>query len=258
MTLDMNKKANHPVKALKRTVAIVEVLQDLHSAQLRELADELDMNKSTIHNHLSTLREYEYVIKNGDEYQLSLQFLHIGGILRNEEELYSTSKAKVDALAANTGELVTLATQERGLGVVLYRSKGEKAVEINTHVGDQITLHNSALGKAILANLPRDRVEEIINERGLPAEMRNTITDKATLYDELERIKNEGYAFDDEEQWRGLRCVGAPILTDSGVVEGAISLSAPKNRIDSDTARQEFVDEVKNTANIIELSITYS
>jgi DNA-binding IclR family transcriptional regulator len=254
----MNEKANHPVKTLGKTVAIVESLKDRRAAELGELADALDMNKSTVHNHLSTLREHEYVVKNGDEYQLSLQFLHIGGVLRHEQELYEVAKPKLDDLAAETGELVTLATPERGLAVVLYRTKGTQAVDINTHVGSQVTLHNSGLGKAILAHLPAARVDEILAERGLPAATPNTITDEERLEDELQQIEAQGYAFDDEEQWRGLRCISAPVLTDDGTVKGSISISAPKSRMESEAARQEYVEAVKNTANIIELSITYS
>jgi DNA-binding IclR family transcriptional regulator len=254
----MNEKANHPVKTLGKTVAVIEALKDRRAAELHELAADLEMNKSTVHNHLSTLREHEYVVKEGEEYRLSLQFLHIGGVLRHELDLYEVAKPKLDDLAAETGELVTLATPERGLGVVLYRAKGDQAVEIDTHVGGQVTLHNSALGKAILAHLPASRVEEILTERGLPAATPNTITDEATLYEELEQIEADGYAFDDEEQWRGLRCISAPVLTDDGVVKGAISVSAPKNRMATREDRQEYVEAVKNTANIVELSITYS
>lgn len=254
----VNRKANHPVKTLEKTVDIIEVLKRLQAAPLSEIADELSMNKSTIHNHLSTLREHEYVIKDGEEYRLSLRFLHVGGILRNEVELYEAAKPKVEQLAEETGELVTLATQERGLGVVLYRAKGEEAVEIDTHVGSQLRLHNSALGKAILAHLPREQVEETIETRGLPAVTAKTITDEAALYDELERVREQGYAFDNEERWRGLRCLAAPILTDDGVVKGSISLSAPKSRLETPNARQEYIDEVRNTTNIIELSIAYS
>jgi DNA-binding IclR family transcriptional regulator len=254
----MTEEANHPIKAVEKTVRIVEALKRLRSARLRELAGELEMNKSTVHNHLSTLREHEYVVKEGEEYRLSLTFLHVGGVLRNEVDLYEAAKPKLDRLAAETGELVTLATEERGLGVVLYRARGEEAVEIDTHVGSQLTLHNSALGKAILAHLPESRLEEIVAERGLTATTENTITDEGTLFEELDRIRTQGYAFDDEENWRGLRCVGAPILTDTGVVEGAISLSVPKNRLADESERAAYVDEIRNTANLVELSITYS
>lgn len=254
----MNEKANHPVKSLEKSVDIIEALNRLHSAELREISAELDMNKSTIHNHLSTLLEQDYVVKDGNEYQLSLKFLHIGGTLRKEFEVFDAAKPRIDQLALNTGELVTLATPDRGLAVILYRAKGKKAVDIDTHVGGEVTLHNSALGKAILAHLSRPQIEKCIEKHGLPAVTPNTITDRETLYDELETIRERGYAFDDEERWRGLRCIGLPILTDDGDVKGAISLSAPKSRMDDDTKREEYVDAVQNTANIIELSVTYS
>jgi DNA-binding IclR family transcriptional regulator len=254
----MEEKAKHPVKSVEKAVDIIELLKELKSAHLHEIADELDMYKSTVHNHLSTLREQEYVVKDGDEYELSLQFLHIGGVLRNEIELYEDAKPHVDQLAAETAELATIATHERGLGTILYRAKGDEAVDIDTHVGNHLSLHNSALGKAILAQLPRSRVDVIVEERGLPATTPNTITDKAELLAELDAIREDGYALDDEENWRGLRCVACPILTDDGEVKGSISLSAPKNRLATDADREAYVKEVKNAANLIELSITYA
>ena len=254
----MNEKANHPVKALEKTVAIVDLLKRRRGARLGTVADELSMHKSTVHNHLSTLRQYEYVVKEGEEYRLSLQFLTVGGVLRQEIELYEVAKPKLDDLAAETGELVTLATPERGLAVVLYRAKGDQAVAIDTHVGSEVPLHSSGLGKAILAHLPANRVEEILTERGLPAATPNTITDEATLYEELESVAHRGYAYDDEERWRGLGCVSAPIRSDDGAVRGAVSISAPKSRIDSEAAREAYADEVMNVANIVELRVTYS
>lgn len=254
----MNDGARHPVKALETTMEIVETLTELRSAPLREIAAESGMNKSTVHNHLSTLSEHEYVVKEGETYRLSLRFLTVGGILRNEIDLFEAAKPKVDDLATETGELVTLATHERGLGVVLYRAKGGNSVELNTHIGTQLSLHNSALGKAILGHLPEEQIEAIIDHRGLPPGTPNTITDEGRMREELDRIAEQGWAYDDEEQWRGLRCVAAPIRTEDSAVEGAVSLSTPKSRLANDDAREEYVDAVKNTANLVELSITYS
>lgn len=254
----MNETARNPVKSLETTVEIIETLKELRSAQLGELASALDMNKSTVHNHLSTLREHEYVVKDGETYQLSLQFLTVGGILRDEIDLFEAAKPRVDDLAAESGELVTLATHERGRGVVLYRARGENAVELDTHIGAQLTLHNSALGKAILGHLPEAQMKRVIDQRGLPSETPNTITDEETIFEELERVAEQGWAYDDEERWRGLRCVAASILTEDGAVEGAVSISTAKSRMASDADQAEYVDAVKNTANLIELSIDYS
>lgn len=85
------------------------------------------------------------------------------------------------------------------------------------------------VGKAILANFPRERVSDVVEEYGLPAWTENTITDEESLYEELNRIRNRGVAFDDEERIRGLQYVAAPIQCD-GELLGAISVSGPKKR----------------------------
>lgn len=253
----MDETASYPVKSLEKSIDVIEFLNEEKSAPLRDIAEGLDMNKSTIHNHLSTLRERGYVVKD-DEYRLSLQFLHIGGVIRNEVDLFTEAKNQVDELATETNELVTLATREGALAIVLYRAKGADAVTIDTHMGSKVTLHNSALGKAILAHLPEAEADAIVEEHGLPAETPNTITDRETLLAELADVREQGFAFDDEEKWRGLRCIAAPILSDGGEIQGAISLSAPKGRLEMDAERNEYIEDMKNTANLIELSITYS
>ena len=80
------------------------------------------MSKSGIHNHLSTLREHGYVIKQGNEYSLSLQFLSLGGHVRNRSPLYRHGRSKIDQLAADTGMLANLTTEESGRAVYLYQS----------------------------------------------------------------------------------------------------------------------------------------
>lgn len=254
----MQESAKNPVKALEKTVVIMEVLGDGKFASISRIADETGLNRSVIHNHLSTLLEHGYVVKNEDEYRLSFRFLHIGGNLRTNTELYSAAKSQLDELADQTGELVTLAIEEQGLGVILYRSKGEKSVDIDTHLGSQVPLHSSGFGKAILAYMDREEVDAIVDHWGLEAKTPNTITDRETLYAELEEIAAQGYAVDDEENWRGLQCFAVPILDKDDTVVGSISISAPKTRIANKEIQKEYINQVRNAANIIELRITYS
>lgn len=254
----MHEEARYPIKSINKSVRIIELLKERKGAKLHEITEELDMTKSTVHNHLSTLRANEYVVKRGGEYGLSLRFLHIGGDLRRDIELYRIGKPRVEQLATDTDEHVTLANPELGCAIALYVAKGANAVEIDTHVGSQIGLHNSAIGKAILAHLPPNEVDEIVDRRGLTVETPNTITDEQALMSELETVRDRGFAVDDEETWRGLRCVAAPIVTDDGTVEGALSLSAPKNRLDTDGAETDYIEKVEHEVNVIELSMTNS
>ena len=254
----MTDGAKHPVRTTEKTLQLVEALRESEGAGVTELADRVDMGKSAVHNHLSTLREHGYVVKEGDTYRTGLKFLEVGGQRRNRMRLYDAAESKVNELAHRSGELCNLLTEERGVGVYLYRAKGDDAVDLDTYAGRRTHLHNTALGKAVLAYLPRSRVEEILDRRGLPAETDNSITDRGALFEELDRVRDRGYAVDDEERLAGLRCVAVPIRTSDGRVLGAISVSSPRSRMKGDRLAHDLPEMVQNAANVIELDINYA
>ena len=253
----MNEPANHPVRTTEKTLQLIETLDTDEGFRLTELANRLEMSKSGIHNHLSTLREHGYVTKSGDEYSLSLKFLSLGGHVRSRSPLYRHGRAKIDQLAEDTGMLANLATEEGGRAVYLCQSRGNYAVSLDTHVGYRLPLHNIGIGKAILASLPRERVEAIIDEWGLPKATQNTITDRETLFAELAEIRERGYATDDEERTEGLTCIGAPVTLD-GEVLGAISISAPTKRLGNAGFNDDITAEVEGTAHELVLDIKYA
>lgn len=123
-------------------------------------------------------------------------------------------------------------------------------------MGFRIRLHHIGVGKAVLAHLSEERIEDIINTWGLPRSTENTITGREDLMEELETIRERGYAIDYEEWTKGLTCIGAPIIVDSEVL-GGISVSAPTRRPGDGTFDDDFIGEVVSTANEIELSLKY-
>lgn len=252
----MDESAKHPVATTKRTLDIIQALKDLDGGGVTDIADRVGFSKSAVHNHLSTLREYNYVVKDGEVYDLGLKFLEIGGHRRNQMAIFKSGKAEVDRLARETDELANIMAEEDGMGVYLYRSFGEKAVDLNSYAGTRAYLHNQALGKAILAHLPPERVDAIVESRGLPESTENTITDPEALETDLELIREQGYAVDNEELTRGLMCIAAPIQGEDGVL-GAISISAPKSRMSDDEYKERIQSKVMDTANVIELQIRY-
>lgn len=252
----MKQPAKNPVETTKKSFRLVETLKDCDGAGVTELADRLGMSKSVVHNHLSTLREEGYVLKRDGEYRLSLKFLELGGYTRKQMDLYRAARPEVNQLADESGELVNLLTESQGMGVYLYRAKGDRAVDLNTYTGYRTHLHSTALGKCLLANMSDERVEEIIDQHGLPAATENTITDRETLYDRLDRVADQGYAIDDAERLEGLRCVAAPI-EDTQTVLGAISVSAPVGRLSRDQAESEVKDQIQDAANVVELKVRY-
>jgi DNA-binding IclR family transcriptional regulator len=252
------EKAKHPVGATEKTLRIIEELRRRDGAGITELADAIDTSKGTIHNHLSTLQEHEYVVNDDGMYRLGLRFLELGEYTRQQTKLLEVAKSEIDNLAEETGEIANLMIEEHGRGTYIYISKGEQAVNLDTHVGTRQYLHTSAVGKSILAKMDDEQFERVIDRHGLPSETRNTVTSEAKLQEELEEIRDRGVAFDGEERAEGIRCVAAPITDNEDGLFGGVSVSAPSTRLKGDRFREEMPEKVQHVATIIGINTFYS
>jgi DNA-binding IclR family transcriptional regulator len=252
------EEPKHPVRTVDRALEIVEIIQERDGAGVSEIADCVDIGKSAVHNHLNTLVNREYLVKDGDEYQIGLSFLGLGAYARNRTKIYQTARPEVETLAEETGELANLLVEKNGRGIYLYQAHGENAVDLDTYEGKQVHLHCTALGKAILAFRPHEEVVELLDTHGLPELTRQTITDRDALFDELDRIREQQYAIDNEERLAGLCCVAAPITDRTDRSIGAISVACPVHRISDGRLSEELPAAVLGVANVIELEYNYS
>jgi DNA-binding IclR family transcriptional regulator len=246
-----------PVKAAETSIRVVEALQELESAGVSAVADHLDMPTSTAFDHLRTLERNEFVRKEGSEYVLASRFLEIGGRRRSMDPLYRIAEPEIQKVARETGEHANLMIEEFGRGVFYAKAEGADAFQLDTHVGKRVHLQTTSAGKAILAELPDDRVAEIVDSHGLPAITENTITDRATLLEELDAIREQGFATDTEERIVGVRCVGAAITDGDGAPIGAVSVSGPKSGMRDERFFEEIPELVLRTANVIEVNLKY-
>lgn len=249
--------AGRTVKSVETTLAIVDYLGEVDGARLRDVAAELDLADSTVHKHLATLKQHEYVVKDGDEYALGMRFLDVGGLVRSQHSIYRIAKRKVDELAETTGERVQFIVEENGRGYFLYVAVGEQAVRTDSRVGKRIYLHANSSGKAILAHLPRERVRAIIDRWGLVRKTENTIVSEDDLFAELEAVRERGYAVNEEEHVEGLRGIAAPVQHPDGRVVGSLSLGGPSNRIPDERLETDLANKVLGAANEIELRLKF-
>ncbi|MFC4451281.1 IclR family transcriptional regulator [Halorussus aquaticus] len=246
------------VKTTETAFTIIEGLEELDGARVTELADHLGLANSTVHSHLSTLYEMGYVVKEGDEYLVGSKFLKLGEAVKERREAFNLIKPKVKQLAEETEERCQFIIEEYGRGVYLYRETGERAVWTDSGLGNRIYLHSTASGKSVLANLPESRVEEILDQWGLPALTENTITDRDELFEELSTIREQGYAVNKEESTEGLRAVGVPVMDGADELVGALSVSGPTHRMKGEWFDREIPNLLLGTANELELNLKYS
>ena len=247
------------IQSIKNACTILETLLQWNGASVSELSERVDLSKSSIHNHLQTLVDTGFVVKNGQEYDIGLQCLTLGGYARDHHELYQSARSTIDQLARETGELALVTTHDRGKSVYLYQAHGVEAVTTDSYLGIRLPLHCTATGKAMLAHMDREQVKKIIDSNGLSPQTESTTTEPEQLFEELETIRDRRFALDDEERIHGMRGVASPILDrDDNSVLGALSVTGPSSRIEGDIFREEIPKLIRRGAEMLEVDITYS
>lgn len=241
------------LKSVRRSFDIVEALEVNEGMTMTELADELDLPPSTAHVYLQTLVDSGYVVRDGDEYHLGFRFLKHGGYVRHRLDIYQAAKSEIDDLARRTGEVVDFGIMENGKRVLVYKSEGPDGVTQKPVTGDYAYMHMTALGKAMLATLPDERVEEIIDEHGLPKATQYTIDDREELFEELDAINERGYSVENQERREGIRAVGAAIARDEGR-PSAISISGPMSKL-TDERIEELQEEIHDSINVVQIKM---
>lgn len=250
---------NRKIKSLERAQLIIEYLRQADKATLTEIADSINLNPGSTYTYLSTLQSMGFIIKNNKEYRLGPELITLGEYVRNQSNLYQAAKKQVDKLAEETGEAVHLMIESNGRGIALYEKLGTEAVGTDYHqrLRQQAHqhLHCTASGKAILACLSDQQVNNILDKQELKALTPNTITNKSVLFEELERVQERGYAINDEEEVLGIAAIGSSVCDQDGTVLGSIAVSTPKSRMEQEGFEEELIEKVKRASNVSEVNV---
>jgi DNA-binding IclR family transcriptional regulator len=253
----MTGNKSETVRATETSMAVLSALETLGgAATLTEICSTVEFAKSTVYKHLRTLEEGGLVVVRDDTFHIGLRCLELGGIAQREDGVYGVAKPEVRRMATETGELANLMVEEQGYGIYIHTASGDRAVALDTGLGKRVHLHKTAVGKALLSSMSDERIDAIVDEHGLPAETDNTITDRESLFDELETIRDRGVAYDEEERVDGTGCIGVPVDTGDRR-EAAISITAPIHRLTAGDTQQRIIEMVKQTANVIEVNLAH-
>ncbi|WP_267643431.1 IclR family transcriptional regulator [Haloarchaeobius amylolyticus] len=258
--MEPDDRPNRTVTTTESSIRILESLKERPGQTLADLTENLDIARSTIHRHLLTLEANDLVVRDEERgtFSLGLRFLDFGHRAREHVGFFEVGREYVDRLAEETGEKVWLIAKEGDFSVHLYKAHGENPLETSAKVGQRRNLHQLAAGKAILASLPEDELEAILDRRGLSETTENTITTPEDLREELATIRDRGYAFNIGESITGLNAIGAPIRDEDGYPIGAISISGPANRVKGDLLKEELPDKLLAALDEIHIRLRYS
>lgn len=226
------------IQATESSFEIIDLLKELDGARMSELSEHLNLATSTIHGHLKTLEANELVVKEGNEYHLSLRFFYYGEFTKRRKPEYEPVQSVVDRIADETGESANFCVAEHGKLIVLF---GESIpMDPVYDIGNIFHMHSTAAGKSILAEMPTADRTAVIDRWGLPEHTEHTITDKEALFTELENIRDRGYAYNREELLPGLSSVSTVVKHADGSIVGALSVGGPSYRNRGDRLQKEL------------------
>ncbi len=235
------KQPSYPLKALDKSLAILEVLSRENSPlSIAELSERLGIYPSTIHRILDTLRYWEYVEQDShtQKYQLGLKVLELGMTKLQGMELIREATSYLKELQNQSNETVHLAILEEGEVLYLDKEESSQSIRMVSRVGRRVPAHCTALGKVLLAYLDQEEQERVFKEKGVSPFTENTITNKKKLREELGKVRKQGFAEDREEHEKDVRCLAVPIKDHRGTVIAAVSLSVPAFRMKANKKRK--------------------
>ena len=219
--------------SVNRAFAILDVLaaKSESGIALAETATRLRLSRSTAHRYLVTLEKLGVIERDAqDRFHLGLKMIELAGRTLTSSDLRRQGEPFLEELAARTEETTHLAVLS-GLDVV-YIAKGDsaRAIRMYSHIGARAPVYSTALGKAILAYSDSTLFEQVVRN-GLTPRTLHSITSRRALSEEIEHVRQHGFAIDDQENELGVCCVGAPIFDYTCRPIAAISISGPADRI---------------------------
>lgn len=244
------------IKSDETLFDLVEHIRAADGAGVTELASATGRAKSTVHGHLSTMRDRGFVVKRDGEYHLGLEFFNYGHHVRARRAVYDAALAVLRDVADDTGETAWLMAHENGRVIYLDGRSEGLDINVNSLIGSWKYMHSNSGGKAILAHLPEEEVDEILARHGLPAQTEATVTDRERLDEELAEARERGYALNFGEDLSGIHAVAVPLVLEGSVV-GSLAVAGPAHRLPRERCEGELADRLSAAANDVQLSLTY-
>jgi IclR family pca regulon transcriptional regulator len=260
----MSEAATGHSQSLERGLAI---LSSFSSARpllgVSELARDVGLSRSTTHRYVATLAALGYLQQDAAtrRYRLGPRVLDLGFSAINSMELREISVPHLQQLSDETGYTVNMAVLDRTDIVYIERCRssreGQREIDLNLHVGSRLPAYCTSLGKVLLADLDPQELETVLGNMQLAKRGPNTLTQRAALVAELQRVRTSGLAVNNEELAYGLRSIAAPIRSKTGDAVAGINLAVHRTMVSLDEMVARLAPPLKRTAAEISARIGY-
>lgn len=241
----------NPIQVSERIFRTIECMAQNGPIGLLDLSKELSLNKTTVHRILNSLICMDYVKQDPDtlKYSLTFKICSISNRILSQNTMIDIARPYLHELAEQTGEIVHLVQLIETEAVYIDKVEATRnTVRLVSMVGKMIPLYCSGVGKAMLADMPDEKIDLIWKNSKIRKLTDYTITDYQVFRETIAQIRRNGYALDNEENEIGVRCVAVSLKNFSGKSTYAISVSAPKDRMSDERILQltELILQTKN------------
>lgn len=221
-----------PIAAIQKAVIILSRISEHGDVGLTELAGLSGFPKATTFRLVNTMKETGLVVQGVDaKYRLGPLLVSLGQIALERLELRSIARPVLESLNRKTGETVHLGALDLGDVVYIDKVEMQESIRMYSRIGKRVPAYCGALGKVLLAGLPSTEVEALLSKVKFEPRARNTITSPSAFLAHLDKVRELGFAMDDEETEDGICCVGAPIIDHNHEIVAAVSVSGLAVRI---------------------------
>ncbi len=226
---------------------------------LMHLANAVSLPPSTTHRILAALGRLGYVEQDQEtrHYRLGHKAVGFAASILQQIDMLREARSLLQNFVSKTGESITLATLEDKEVLVIEKVEVFDRPRLFLHIGRRAPVHSTALGKVLLAGLPDREVLNILRRTGMPRLTPNTIVSPKQFLHHLRRVRQLGYAIDDEETVLGARCLAVPVYNHLGRVIGALSSSGPTS-IWTDRYMKTVLRPLRNVAHELSVRLGYS
>jgi IclR family acetate operon transcriptional repressor len=252
-----NRAGDGKNQSLTRALNLLARLSETPSGlSLTDLSYQLGMPTATVHRLLSTFEEFDFVEQDAEQglWFVGLKAFTVGNAFLHRRDIVASARPHMRALVEQCGETVNLGVIDDGEAVFISQVESREMMRMIVRLGSRSPIHASGVGKALLAYMSEQDLAQILQQRGLARYTDRSIDNPTRLREELQRIRQLGYALDDEEHAIGLRCVSSAIFDENGQALAAISLSGPKARV-TDSRLDELGIAVRQSADEITLAV---
>jgi IclR family transcriptional regulator, KDG regulon repressor len=247
------------IQSVERALKILDLF-DEHKSELKitEISEMMGLHKSTVHSLLKTLQVHSYIDQNPEDgkYRLGLKLAERGNLVINNMDIRKTARKYLLDLSTKTGQTVHLGILDGREGVYIDKVEGEQSIIRYSRIGRRLPLHSTAIGKVLLAYQSLNEIELLLKDYEFQYQTNSTIMNEDIFRKEIGKVKQQGFAVDDQENEQGVRCAAVPIFNGKGHVLAAISISTLISRV-NDEEMNNFVHLLKTSCNELSEQMRY-